>query len=716
MAWLLDNHDGKVRRVSVYWRVPSLFAQFICVVLCSAWAQGLWAENVNISTYGTPGIVDMPTAEVFEDGLLRPTLSYSKGMRKQTLAFQITPRITGAFRYSVLDEFDGTQTRYDRSFDFSYQILKETNWRPALAFGLRDFGGTGIYSSEYIVATKHILDNRLGVSAGIGWGRLAGVGAFSNPFGKLNDDLNERGAGPETINEVGRLEVDQWFRGDAALFGGITYQASDYLKLVAEYSSDAYKLEKSRMGFERESQFNLGFTYQFENGVELSGYSFYGREMGLLASFPIHPNRPPNGGRLGEAPPPILPARLRGRNNFNVDLEANTQVKSALSEQGIELYGLSTQKNLATVSIHNLKYSSPSQALGRAARVLVNVLPSHLTKYRVVLWENGMRTAAANFDKDDIVSLEHDIDGSRKILARTKVEDAKTVAAPHNIVRYPNLKFGIKPYIQSSLFDPDNPYRADFGLQADVHANLAPGLRFSGVLRQPVIGNLDEVTRRSNSILPHVRSDSGRYASEADLEIKNLMVEYFFRPGTNLYGRISAGYLEPMFGGLSAELLWYPADRQMALGLELNYARQRAFDQMLDFQDYDIVTSHGSIYYDFHNGFVGKIDIGKYLAGDWGTTVSLDRRFNNGVSIGAFFTLTDVPFDDFGEGSFDKGIKITIPVEWVRGRSSKDALTTVIRPVWRDGGARLEVPNRLYETVRGGHPRSLQEEWGMFWR
>ena len=35
---------------------------------------------------------------------------------------------------------------------------------------------------------------------------------------------------------------------------------------------------------------------------------------------------------------------------------------------------------------------------------------------------------------------------------------------------------------------------------------------------------------------------------------------------------------------------------------------------------------------------------GRYLAGDWGATVELGRRFDSGIEVGAFATFTDVPF------------------------------------------------------------------------
>ncbi len=98
-----------------------------------------------------------------------------------------------------------------------------------------------------------------------------------------------------------------------------------------------------------------------------------------------------------------------------------------------------------------------------------------------------------------------------------------------------------------------------------------------------------------------------------------------------------------------------------ALGAELNYVLQRDFDKRLGFQDYETATGHASFYYAFANGFHGQIDAGRYLAGDWGATFGVDREFENGWRVGAYFTLTNMPFDEFGEGSFDKGIRLTIP-------------------------------------------------------
>jgi len=163
-------------------------------------------------------------------------------------------------------------------------------------------------------------------------------------------------------------------------------------------------------------------------------------------------------------------------------------------------------------------------------------------------------------------------------------------------------------------------------------------------------------------------------------------------------------------------LLWKPNAGSFALGAEVNHVLQRDFDQMLGFRDYEITTGHLSAYWDMGAGYRSQLDVGRYLAGDWGATLALDRTFDNGWRIGAFATLTDVPFDDFGEGSFDKGIRISVPVNWITGRPTLDRTDLTIRPVWRDGGARLDVEGRLYEVVNDAQGAELRDGWGRFWR
>ena len=79
-------------------------------------------------------------------------------------------------------------------------------------------------------------------------------------------------------------------------------------------------------------------------------------------------------------------------------------------------------------------------------------------------------------------------------------------------------------------------------------------------------------------------------------------------------------------------------------------------------------------------------------------------------------TLTDVSAEEFGEGSFDKGIRFSIPVSWFTGQPSQRAVGTTIRPITRDGGARVHAPDRLYDRVRAGHLGNIDDQWARVWR
>jgi hypothetical protein len=317
----------------------------------------------------------------------------------------------------------------------------------------------------------------------------------------------------------------------------------------------------------------------------------------------------------------------------------------------------------------------------------------------------------------DLEELQFDYDGSWRTLARADIEDAHDESRLGELEdAFPVYESSLGPYLATSFFDPDSPVRADLGVQLKLAYRPTPGLTFSGLFRYPLVGNIADSGRVSNSLIEPVRTNAVRYSRESELEINKLTAEYMFRPGKDLFGRVSAGCLESMFGGVSAEVLWYPTTGRLALGAEINYVKQRDFDMLFGFQDYEVLTGHASAYYDFGNGFFGLLDVGRYLAGDYGATVSIDREFNNGFKVGGYFTLTDVPFDTFGEGSFDKGLRVEIPLSWFTGKPSRTSVSQTIKPITRDGGARLGVANRLHCVVRDYRGEELGDGWGRYLR
>jgi hypothetical protein len=146
-----------------------------------------------------------------------------------------------------------------------------------------------------------------------------------------------------------------------------------------------------------------------------------------------------------------------------------------------------------------------------------------------------------------------------------------------------------------------------------------------------------------------------------------------------------------MYSGIGGEILYEPFAQRWAIGATLNGLQQRGFEKNFELLDYSTVTGFVSLYYasPWYNVDIA-IHAGRYLAKDRGATFEARRTFDNGFSIGGFFTQTDVPTELFGEGSFDKGLYFKIPFDGVLPGNSKASYAAIMRPLERDGGRRLE--------------------------
>ena len=780
-------------------------------------------ESMNLR--GMTGLIDMPTARVQPDGRLTGTISNFGGFTYGTLTFQALPRLEGAFRYAILNDFFLQEgTLYDRSFDVKLLLARETRYTPALAIGLQDFLGTGVLGGEYVVASKEVAPG-LTLSGGVGWGRFAGMNGVPNPIAQVFPSFSDRDV---TGGNQGDVRFGQFFRGeDMGIFGGVEWRPRwlPDLTLKAEYSSDDYSPERRNGPFDPQIPLNFGAEYRVTQGITIGAYAMYGSEFGLRATFQADPLRPaaPQSTEAGplpirpRAPVPLGPAPELGEvveairpgpapgseaavavlglaavsegarwaearaagpgcpvdAALDVDAElgvvdgvtfrdadgapictvvlrpegrayvaarrlpgperdaswhedperraaAEARVRASLEADRIRFEGLRLEPRRALLEISNPTYAAAAQAVGRAATALANELPASVEDLEIVVVEESLPAVSVHLRRAMLEAQAVEPDQLRDSWLSTRVEDApveRELPAPFFDGTYPRFGWFLTPALPLSFFDPDSPLRASLFLRGGVELELARGLFVAGSVSKELLGNLSDITRQSDSKLPRVRSDFARYLAEGDPGIERLAADYLFKLRPDTYGRVSAGLLERMFGGVSAEVLWKPVERSWGLGAELNWVRQRDYDMMFEFLDYDVVTGHASVYWDTGwNDYEVQVDAGRYLAGDWGATFSLSRRFANGWEVGGFFTLTDVPFDEFGEGSFDKGLRLSVPLRWGLPYETRTTFDSTIRPLTRDGGARLAVSRRLFPIVRDLDRADLREDWGHFWR
>lgn len=398
--------------------------------------------------------------------------------------------------------------------------------------------------------------------------------------------------------------------------------------------------------------------------------------------------------------------------------EVTTRIRRAAASQNLLIETIGFRPGEISVYYTNQRYPDEREAIERLTRILMAEAPPDIEKFRLVSMTGGVPQRQFEVLR---APLERDmeIDGAPAILAATRSSPAPSSnpdLARATRTSYPRFSWSLFPQFRQQLFDPVNPFGVQLLLAATGQVELVPGLSVLATAESSIYDDFN-TARLSNSVLPHVRSDFVNYFSKGKHGIGQMEMNYRFRVTPSVYGYARAGYLESMFAGVGGELLWRPEGQRWALGVDLYQVWQRGFTRLFNLQGYNVLTGHVSLYYasPWHDLNL-MLSAGRYLAGDTGITVQVTRRFASGVEIGAFMTRTNVSAADFGEGSFDKGIIIRIPLNFIAPLHTTSQFGMDLRPIQRDGGQRLAGDAILYEDTR---PTSQAEMYlrsgGNYW-
>lgn len=350
----------------------------------------------------------------------------------------------------------------------------------------------------------------------------------------------------------------------------------------------------------------------------------------------------------------------------------------------------------------NSHYFSEAAALDRLTRLLMTDAPPQIEKFRLIAVQGGIpqrefdvlrAPAERSFEQNGKLDFADNITSGPAPMQNPVLSTAQRET-------YPRLSWDIFPQFRQELFDPSNPLGVQILAAASGSVELLRGLSLNGEVEANIWDNFN-TNRPSDSLLPHVRTDFAQYFTQGKNGVGYFESDYNFRLSPDVFGIVRAGYLESMFAGVGGEILWRPEDQRWALGGDLYEVQQRDFDRLFGLQPYHVLTGHVSLYYAspwYGLNFI--VRAGQYLAGDRGVTFEMSRRFSTGVEIGAFFTKTNVSAAQFGEGSFDKGLVLRIPIGWVAPIDTQTELDTILRPVQRDGGQELAGDATLYDETR----------------
>ncbi|MNU48223.1 hypothetical protein D3C71_371300 [compost metagenome] len=665
------------------------FAAVLLLPCGLAHAEPRFTQN----DFGGVGLLQTPTARMAPAGELSVNASRTDPYSRYSISLQPFDWLEGSFRYTAItnrkygpESLSGDQSYKDKAVDVKVRLWQESHWAPELALGFRDVGGTGLFSSEFLVANKRYDD--FDFTAGVAWGYLGNRGDFDNPAGWVDDRFKTR---PDS-DGTGDVNTNAYFRGRPSLFGGVSYQTPwDPLSLKLEYEGNDYKNEPKDNQIKQDSPINIGAVFKLTDSVDLSA----GWERGNTAMFGItlHTNfvsrkapaktYDPPAERLPAQAPATAPdqvnwadvsRRLQKNAGYNVE---------RITQRGPELFVYGEQTN----------YFHSAKAVGRASRILDNSVNDDIDWFTLVNKRYDMPLEETSVPRQTFREVVNNEEPLQSLHRTTEVNAAMPHAETtlYTQARDP-FNYGIGLGYKQNIGGPDG-LLYQLTADADAEYRFTRNTWWSGLLSVNLVNNYDHFTYDAPSGLPRVRTDLREYLTTSDVTMPTFQLNHAKQLDKDLYGMVYGGYLESMFAGVGGEVLFRPAGQRWSVGADLNFVRQRNFDQGFGLRDYSTVTGHVTGYTDLPFDTQAAVSVGRYLARDWGGTVDLSREFANGVRFGAWVTLTTATSAEYGEGSFDKGIYMSIPFDEMMSMSTMRRANIVWSPLTRDGGARL---NRSY--------------------
>ena len=621
-------------------------------------------ENNLYNNYGIVGLIHTPTARTFDEGVHGITLY--DGTPNQTVTFSANPFdwLEASFFYTNVDGRPYCYEVYDvvcqqdfKDKGFNVKLrLKEQGKLPAIAIGLNDFAGTGIYSSEYIVGSYGI--NKTDFHFGIGFGLLNGSDQrFKNPLTYISDNFNDRTNVTEDLG--GSFQPSRYFSGETASpFFGVSHALRNKLILKLEYDSSVrpglvpFMLPKE--------DFSFGVDYAITNNFSI-GLSY---ERGNYTSFKFVYKRDPM--QTYQKFEYARGERRRGDNKY-------TQLINNLEENGIGVKKLTRNANSIGLQL--------TQVIHPNLQIVEQII------------------SQASRDAGITEDIKKDIEIAN-LLVVSEIDDAYTKNAQTIYQRRSEKKVNTNTRIQFRPFiaSREEFFKGALLLENDTEFVLRKNLFFNTNLKYSLWDNFDDLYIPPVDIYPaQVRSDVKEYLNkmkDGGILIGRAQLDYHLTPFKNHHIMASAGIFEDMFSGAGMEYLYFKPDTNYAFGVDVFKVRKRDYSWRFGHTGYENTLATANFYYRNYGTlpFDMRVSAGEYLAGDVGYTIDFSRTFYNGVQFGVFATFTDVTVEQFGEGSFDKGVYFNIPIY-------KNLINYMWRPLTKDPGAKLNRRNTLHDLL-----------------
>ena len=619
------------------------------------------SDSFQYNTYnnhGVLGLINMPSARFYNESVHGITFYDGTPDQKITLTSSPYDWFEASFFYTSIQNKPYPGFEYqdykDKGFNLKLRI-KEEGILPAIAVGINDIAGTGLYSSEYFVASygKDNIDFHFGIA----WGTLNGSdNQIKNPFTLIDSSFENR---PNTHKELGgQFQASRYFSSkEVSPFFGLSYSLSE--KILFKLEKDTTSTNEFINYKKPESDYSFGIDYSFNDNFVL-GLSY---ERGNYTSFRfLYKNDPQKSFKEYEYK---SAANLQGDDRYS-------KLISNLRKNGIGVNKVIETENSVGLELTQFRHSSLQ---------LVEEIIYRSSKEAGIKKE--IKKNIKIVDLDAINEFDSNFEKNANLIYERKKRSAFNSST----------KIRLKPFIASR----EEFFKGAILLENDSEYVIRDNLIFHSNIKYSIADNFDDLRFPPINTYPaQVRSDVKQYLKNIDkgIILGRAQLDYFYTPKKNHHLMLSSGVLEDMFIGYGFEYLYYKYNTNFSFGLEIFDVKKRDYEWNFGTLDYENVTGHINFYYRNYGliPFDMKLSYGEYLAGDIGATVELSRTYRNGMQFGVFTSNTNVSNEQFGEGSFDKGIFFNIPIYG-------NLVNYTWRPLTKDPGAKLIRRNTLHSLL-----------------
>jgi hypothetical protein len=627
-------------------------------------SSNLNADNFRYNSYnnhGVVGLINTPTARFYDEAVHGITLYDGTPDQKVTLSSNPYSWLEASFFYTNVQGYPYPGFEYqdykDKGFNLKLRIKKE-GILPAIAVGFYDFAGTGLYSSEYIVGSYGV--NNLDLHFGLGWGRLNQESDnFKNPLIYLADRFKDR---PKNFSGPGgQFENSKFFAGEnISPFYGLSYKASKNLVFKIERDPIARDISMPLVYEEKNSDFSYGIDYLYNENFSF-GFS-YERGNFLSLKF-IYKNSP--------------------KRSFKSYEYEKAEIDETKDNSYTKLI-----KNLEKNGIGVNRISETSRSIGLELTQFIH--PDIRLVEEIIAQSSRDAGITKNIKKDIKIA-------DLKAISEIDEEFQKNSELIYERQSQSNFNTSTGLRFRPFLASREEFFKGALLLENNSEYIIKDNFFFNANLKYSLADNFDDLRFPPVDVYPaQVRSDVKQYLKNMDkgILIGRAQFDYHYTLKKNHHLMATAGILEDMFSGYGFEYLHFKQDNNYAYGLELFNVKKRDYEWGFGHLDYENTFLNLNFYYRNYGRipFDMKISAGEYLAGDIGSTIEFSRTFRTGVKFGVFASFTDVSSEQFGEGSFDKGIFFNIPIYG-------NLINYTWRPLTKDPAAKLARRHNLYDLL-----------------